>query len=382
MDIVTLPDLYGLVSARSDNCLSIFMPTHPVGRESRQDAVRLKNLAAQAETDLLARRVRTTLARKLVEPIMALPLDDDNWSARKKGLAIFRSEDTMESYWLAVLLEESLTIDQRFHVKPLLPSIDAYPPFYVLVLSRNHLRLLRGTWCGCVSMLPRNVPESIVEALNLQTADRGEQVHSAMRGDYGKEAAVFHGQGGHRETIKDEITEYFRSIAQAIHPVLRDSGWPLILAGVEYEVAIFRHVAAHIPICDETLDGSYDYVSDAQICEAALPVARRSYARAKSQALNALLDCAHTGRASYEVEKIVSAAHSGQVETLFVNPGAAEYGLFRPDSCRVEFTTQPRPEHDLLEEATEQTILHRGSVYAALPSELPEGCTMGAIFRY
>lgn len=382
MEKVTLSDLHGLVSARNENCLSILMPTHSAGREGQQDAVRLRNLAVRAETELIERGVRSTLARKFVEPIMELPLDQQQWSARKQGLAVFRSENLFETYWLATPLEETLIIDRRFHVKRLLPALNSHPPFFVLVLSRNHLRLLRGTWYGCESVLPRDVPPNIINALNLQTADRGEQVHSAMRGDYGKEAAVFHGQGGHRDTLKDEIAEYFQLVEGAIHPMIRDSGSLLILAGVDYETAIFRNVAGHLPIDEQSLEGSFDYVSDDEIYERALPIARQSYARVKSRALDLLVDFAHTGRASYEVEKIVPAAHQGQVETLFVNPQAAEYGRFHPETNWVEFTTERRPELDLVEEATEQTILHRGTVYSALPVELPENGAMGAMFRF
>lgn len=382
MEKVTLSDLHGLVSARSENCISLLMPTHPTGREGQQDTVRLKNLVTKAEAELLERGVRSALGRKIVEPILELPLDKRQWAARKHGLAVFRSEAILEAYWLATRLEESLIIDERFHVKRLLPALNLYPPFFVLVLSRSHLRLLRGTWYGCESVLPRDVPSNMIDALNLQTADRGEQVHSGMRGDLGKEAAVFHGQGGHRDTLKDEIAEYFQLVEHAVHPIIRDSGWPLILAGVDYETAIFRNVAAHLPICDETLEGSFDYVSDEEIYQRALPIARRSYAEVKSHALDTLVDFAHTGRASYEVEKIVPAAHQGQVETLFVNPQAAEYGRFRPEANWVEFTTRRLPELDLVEEATEQTILHRGTVYAALPVELPEDCAMGAVFRF
>lgn len=382
MEKVTLSDLHGLVSVRNENCLSLLMPTHPVGREGQQDTVRLKNLVSRAETELMERGIRSTLARKIAEPILELPLDKRQWAARKLGLAVFRSEDVLETYWLATRLEESLIIDQRFHVKRLLPALNFCPPFFVLVLSRSHLRLLRGTWYGCRSVLPREVPSNIIDALNLQTADRGEQVHSGMRGDLGKEAAVFHGQGGHRDTLKDEIAEYFQLVEHAIHPVIRDSGWPLIVAGVDYETAIFREVAAHLPIHEESLEGSFDYASDDEVYELALPIARRSYAQVKSHALDTLVDFAHTGRASYEVEKIVPAAHQGQVETLFVNPQAAEYGRFRPETNWVEFTSASRPELDLVEEATEQTILHRGTVYAAIPVELPENCAMGAVFRF
>jgi hypothetical protein len=48
----------------------------------------------------------------------------------------------------------------------------------------------------------------------------------------------------------------------------------------------------------------------------------------------------------------------------------------------VEFTIKQDPSLNLLETATAQTILHRGTVYAVTPGELPSGCSLGALFRF
>ena len=382
MEKLTITDLHELVSARSEHCISLLMPTQSAGLDGQQDVVRLKNLAARAEEQLIERGLRLPVARKVVQPILEMPRDEHTWSSRKQGLAVFRSESAFETFRLDVPLEESVIVDRRFHVKRLLPALNSHPPFFVLALSRGHVRLLRGTWHGCESLRPRDLPVNIEAALNLQTADRGEQLHTGLRGDLGKEGAVFHGQGGHRDTIKDEVAEYFRLVDKALRPVMRDNTWPLILAGVDYELAIFREVAAHVQVNDESLVGNFDYATDNVLYERALPLAQRSYAKLKTKALNTLTDFAHTGRASYEVDKIVPAAHQGQVETLFANPQAAEFGRFHPETNWVEFTTERSPALDLVEIATEQTILHRGTVYAAAPGELPDNCALGAVFRF
>jgi Bacterial archaeo-eukaryotic release factor family 7 len=382
MTNVTLSDLYELVSERSDPCVSILMPTQSSGRDGQQDAVRLRNLGTRAEQQLIERGQRSPLVRDFMEPILELPRDERTWSRRKLGLAVFRSENAFEMFQLDVTLEESVVVDRRFHVKRLLPALNVNPPFFVLVLNRNNVRLLRATWRGCELIRPRNLPVNMAKTLNLQTADRGEQVHTGMRGDLGKEAAVFHGQGGHRDTLKDEIGEFFRLVDEALWPVLRGSEWPVIAAGVDYELAIFREVATHTRLNDESLTGGFDYVTDDELYERALPLARRIVDQEKAKALNTLNDFAHTGRASYKVERIVPAAFQGQVETLFVNPHAAEFGRFHPATNWVEFTTESSPTLDLVEDATEQTILHRGKVYATAAGELPENRSLGAVFRF
>jgi hypothetical protein len=239
MDTLSISNLRQLVSIEDSRCVSIFMPTHPLGRKSQQDAVRLKNLVAEAEQQLIERGMRGVEAREMLKAVLRVPHDPTSWVKRKQGLAIFRSEKVFINYWLAVPLDESVSVGRRFHVKPLLPAIGESPQFYVLAVSRNRVRLLKVTWHGVESVHPPRLPTSIKQALNLAGADRGEQVHSGMRGDLGKEAGVFHGQGGHRDALKDEIVEYFRVIDEALRPVFRDQPWPLILAGVKYDLSMY-----------------------------------------------------------------------------------------------------------------------------------------------
>lgn len=385
MERVTTSDLHELVSVRSEKCVTLLMPTQISGREGQQDVVRLKNLTKYAEQKLIEGGMRSPDARKYLQPILDIPQDARTWASRQQGLAIFRSHDLFGIFRLAVPLEETAIVDCRFHVKRLLPALYSNPPFFVLAVSRNQVRLLKVTWRGCESIYPANLPNNMEEVLNLQpAADRGEQVHSAMRGgmELGKEAAVFHGQGGHREVLKQEVAEYFQQVEGAVEPVLHGSTCPLILAGVDHEVAIFRNVAHSLQINDEALVGNFDYATDDELCEQARPLVQRTYAKLKRDALGRLIDLAHTGRASYETNKIVPAAHQGQIDTLFVNPQVSEFGRFHPERNWVEFTAARSPGLDLVECATAQTILHRGTVYTAAPRELPDRCALGAIFRY
>ncbi|MEX2306260.1 MAG: hypothetical protein WD738_01630 [Pirellulales bacterium] len=58
MDLLTASDLHDLVCIEADRCVSIYLPTHPTGREGQQDAVRLNNLVTAAEQQLIGRGMR------------------------------------------------------------------------------------------------------------------------------------------------------------------------------------------------------------------------------------------------------------------------------------------------------------------------------------
>ena len=89
MDILTKDELKTLIEHQDEASVSIFMPTHRVGRETQQDPIRLKNLLGEAKAQLTANGVRAPEARKWLEPAQALLEDQDFWQHQSEGLALF-----------------------------------------------------------------------------------------------------------------------------------------------------------------------------------------------------------------------------------------------------------------------------------------------------
>jgi hypothetical protein len=382
MDTFSMSDLYDLVSAQSGYCVSIFMPTHPTGLEGQQDAVRLKNLVTAAEKQLINRGIRPVEGRELLKPILELPHDLATWGRRKHGLAIFRSENVFACYWLPVPLNEAVVVDPRFHVKRLLPAITQTPPYYVLAISRNEVRLLRGTQHGFERLALPGLSASMETALNLQGADRGEQVHSAMHGDLGKESGVFHGQGGHRDTIKEEVVEYFRIVDKALWPELQKRAWPLILAGVGYELAMFRRVSRYVHIADAMLLGNFDHVLDEELFAQARAPAEEFHDKERLAAIANYKLLSDTDLASDNIEEIIRAAHQGRIDVMFVDPRAEVLGHYHAEDSSIEIAPESRGAIDLIELAIAQTILHKGALYTVKCDHLLASSPLRAVFRY
>jgi hypothetical protein len=304
------------------------------------------------------------------------------WVRRKRGLAVFRSKNRLSYYWLTLPFNERLVVGEQFSIKPLLPAISPDLQFFVLAISRNQVRLIKATSHGHAWVEVPGLPSSMEQGLNLQTADRGEQVHSGMRGDLGKEAAVFHGQGGHRDTVKDEFAEYSRLIAESLRPVLRETTWPLILAGVDGETPVVRKELDYPHITRQVLHGTFDYFKDVQLYERALPIAQNYYGMLRQDALNKYRTLSNRILASEDIDEILPAAYDGKIDTLFVNGDAEVFGRFNPDNKTIEVIDSREPAFDLVEMAAEQTIRHRGTVYSATTDELPKNVSMCALLRY
>ena len=383
MDIITPRDLENLLQRQTGLCTSIYLPTHISGPEAPQDALRLKNLVAAAREKLIANGLRPANVRQSLEVIEELSRDAAFWDYRGKGLAVFLSDDTLARFRLAMPVDETVVVNRRFHVKQLLPAVAADGRFYVLALSRNRVRLLEATSYAWKVAPVADLPKNLDESLNLVGADRGSQVHTAMHGRMGKQAAVFHGQGGQPDTAKEELLQYFQRISAALRPVLRDSRNPLILACVEYEAPIFREACDYPHIADELLTGNFDYAADHEIYAQALPIARQIFDRTRERAAARYRELADTNRAANRLDAVLPAAHHGRVETLFVDRRAVELGAYDPAKQIISYGgVAGAPVEDLLDRAAVESLLRGAAVYAVPREQMPDDNDIAAVFRY
>ncbi|HET9481055.1 MAG TPA: hypothetical protein VFP98_04795, partial [Candidatus Polarisedimenticolia bacterium] len=105
--------------------------------------------------------------------------------------------------------------------------------------------------------------------------------------------------------------------------------------------------------------------------------------RTRARALARYAELAGTGRASSQPAEVLSAAHSGRVDVLFVPVGVQHWGVFRPEDGSVELSEPEQPGgEDLLNLAAVHTVLNRGTVYAVDAGSMPDGALLAAVYRY
>ncbi len=382
MDTFNTSELRRLTVPQQGPCVTILMSTHAAGHDGQQDALRLKNLVGQAERELTGQGSRAPDARKLLDPVRQLPKEPGFWEKRSNGLAIFVSQDTFDRYRVPLELDETVIVNRRFQVKPLLPLLGSNDRYFVLAFSQNRVRFFEGKRYAMQEMVIDGMPRNMEQALNLDGADRGSQVHSAMRGSLGKQAAVFHGQGGEREAVKDDLAQYFRAIDAALRDRLREQRAPLFLAAVQYLLPIYREVSGYAHIAQEELPGNPDHLSDHELHARVVPLVESYAENAREEAAAKYRQLAGTGRTSNDIRQIVPAAQQGQVETLFVDRSDHQWGEFDPSTGKLELRSPPQPaDDDLLDYAAVQTLLHRGAVYAVSQDRSPSP-PAAAVFRY
>lgn len=383
MDTFSTSDLKRLATVHPGPCVSIFMPTHAAGRDGQQDALRLKNLSAQAERSLVDQGLRAPDAKQLLEPVRALPAESAFWEKRSLGLAVFVTAGVLNRFRVPLSLGEMVVVNRRFQIKPLLPLIGASDQYFVLALSQNRVRLFEGRQFGMQELKVEGLPKDLAGFLNHDSSGRPSLAHTASRGQAGRSSAVVHSLGGDREPAKDELAQYFRAVETAVRETLRDQRAPLVLAGVQYLLPIYREVSSYGYIAKEELPGNPDHLTEHELHSRTWPLIKARVATAQQEALAKYRKLAGTGKTSDDLRQIVPAAHRGQVESLFVDPAAHRWGVFDPASGEVS-ERPAAPQHgddELLDLAAVQTLLNRGAVYAVPAEQIPSPPAV-AVLRY
>jgi hypothetical protein len=202
----------------------------------------------------------------------------------------------------------------------------------------------------------------------------------------GSGSVIFHGQGGGSdESAKNELPRYFRLVSDGLTEFLQGDPVPLVLAGVEYLLPIYKEANTYPNLIDTIIKGNPDLLSADELHKSAWDIIGPLFQAAQEEAV------AHyqqlTGQASERVadtlEKIVPAAYDGRVETLFVAAGVQQLGVFNPVTNEIELHDPIESgDESLLDLAAVQTYLKGGIVYAVEPEKVPGGTSAAAVLRY
>lgn len=388
MDILKQADLEQLMGTSGEWCVSLYMPTHKLGREQQQDPIRLDNLIKRAQEKLIEFGLRSPEARELLRPAENLLTDQEAfWQHQSEGLAIFLSNSGLfKNLRLPLKFDELVVIANNFHLKPLLPLLSRDGKFYILAVSMDEIRLFLATKDTIEQVDLVGVPTSMQEALWMDDPEKFKGFHtSASSPGRGERQAVFHGHGAKPAEDKTNLLRYFRYVDAGLNDMLEDKDIPMVLAGVDYLLPIYHEASTYNALIEEGLGGNPEELSPSELHLSAWELVKPIFeeAREKDVARFEQFHGQQNELASADLKTVVKAAHFGQVETLFVPVGTQVWGRYDPGQNQVRLDSKNKPENqDLLNYAAMQTIINSGQVYAVQPEKIPGDGELAAILRY
>lgn len=321
LDIPTPRDLDTLNRTRSDICVSIYVPTTPITQDIQGSRIAFGNLAKAAIGQLQEAGTDKRVVAAVQWHLDELGQDEEFWSYQAHSLAVFATPDAILTYRLANRLAEMVEVADRFHLKPLLRAVTFPQAAYVLALSENAVRLVE---------VSADLPATTVEVPKLPTGAADV---------YGKSSVNDRSPGGRlqgSEGQKARLTQFVRKVDAALRPLLAASDTPVILAATQPIEALFRSVSA-VPVLPDTIAGSHDRTSEAELAQAARPILDAHYARQLVEFRSLFERRAGQNRVTTDISDAARAATFGNVDTLLVDIDEVIDGTVDEETGAVSF---------------------------------------------
>jgi hypothetical protein len=349
-------------------CISIYLPV----REARLD-VRIHNANTEAERQLQQRGLTDMEIAELMQPVRSL-LDDPEFGRGAWGTALFRAPGMFRLFELAESVAELVRVGERFYITPLLRRLNWPAEFHLLMLSQKQIRLLRCTEHSFHEVpLPPSVPRSLEEAGAFAAPDHTLENRSTAGPSTGAMQGVQFGTGTDREAKDQYLYHFFKTVDRGLTHILRREHLPLALAGVTYEIALYRKVSDYPHVLPGAVHGSPSRLPDAELHRRAVDLLQPLSTGAQEKILSEFQRMAGMKLVSTDTREIIQAARNGRVRWMLLAEDGAE-----PTAVNL----RPAADDEECNEAALETITHSGQLWLLPPGSMPDRSRVAAIFRY
>jgi hypothetical protein len=382
--LITKEQLSSLAAVSGDVCISIYIETHPSGTEKNEqkDTIVFKNQLQQITNELRQKGMDMLNVERLLKPAYDLIRNNEFWLNQARGLAVFITEGQLKYIKLPFAPKEEILLNSSLYLAPLMPLFTNKDYFYVMVLSKKQAKLYRADAFGMSYIDIPEMPNGVDDVVRFEDKD-GEKLFRTDTAGAGQ-GANFHGQGGGKPDEKQHIAIYFDEVDEsAWRAVLNKENVPLLLAGVDYLLPIYKSVAEYKPIWEEALTGSYEHVDTNQLHQQALEKMVPYFKQRTLKALEMYGNQSAKETTSSIPGDVIPAAYYSRVWHLFVVRGEHIWGKF--DEMKNELTiheTKQEGDECLVDKAILRTILNGGEVHILDKEDMPADSKIAALMRY
>jgi hypothetical protein len=258
--MINLPSQQELKELKTFNepfCLTIYAPFIDPNAATNPNRIELKNLLREAETALLSAGVEPKRIKKTLKPARLLEENHEFWPMHHESLVLFMHPELFRYYHIpAHTTPLMLTVENGFNLEPLLKVIAGNKQYFVLALSHKDVHLYKGDRYHLKPLHLKDFPSDMKKTLNIDEYPNWRETHAIAPSYMGKGSEAVHGQYNVAQTDKAMLKEFFRHIDHRLHSYLSSQHRPLILAGVQYLLPIYRQVNTSPYLLDGDIKGN------------------------------------------------------------------------------------------------------------------------------
>ena len=357
--------------------ISITMPTHRMGEEIKQDPIRFKNLLADVSDTLSDRGMKQADIDSILAPAEELLEKPMFWSHQDNGLVVYLADGYFNHFKLPYEVEEKSYINTHFLITPILPMVSMDGTFNVLAISRKNARLLRCTRNESTDITPDDVSTDIDDYLEV-VQEKQLQFHTGADGT----KAMFFGHGSGDEGNRGVLEAYFRQLEKAVTEELKNENNPLILVGLEDNLAFYKSINNYKRTVDHTIDANPDEMKDQDLKDNGWEKIQSYFLKDMYNSLEQFSERTDS-KVSNNLSEVIESTVMGKSKTIFISMGDDRWGHYDEDEHEVHLTDSPsNGDVDLLNWLAVKGLETGSNVYIVPREEMPMKSTVAAEFRF
>ncbi|KAB3536037.1 hypothetical protein F8154_04555 [Alkaliphilus pronyensis] len=321
----------------NEKCVSIFIPTAQVGKEASVGSISLKNLLDIAKIELQKDGFSSKKAHQFLRSAYDLVDNSMFWSYQKEGLWIFITSEEIDYYRLPIGFKQLVILSKGLYIQPLLKFFVADTDFYILALSQQKIRLIH-----CTKYSSKEINNDINN----------------------KWESVYQSNGIDCEDSKKGICKFLQHVSSSLLKYIDVKDAPIILAGVDYILSIFKELQPQINIHKKVILGNSDDLSVDELHGKGLELLEAYFNKPIHKAQEEYKHKSESKQVCNCIEKAISSAYNGRIKTLLVTAGVRQWGTYKPYSNDIILYEDRKPNSiDLINFAATHTFLNGGKVY-------------------
>jgi Bacterial archaeo-eukaryotic release factor family 3 len=385
VDSIRGEDLLELLARPGRWCVSIYLPAPVPGGEPGEGPLTAWNLLRDAEERLLDRGLNARQVDAILDPARRFAADHLFWRAPGTGVAVFLSPEGTRVLRLPRRFAPSVDVGERHRIAPLVPLLAGPERFFILALSENRVRLLRGSRDGVSAIEMGDIPRSLTDALGEDDANPRFTDRPARRQPtpFGSATSPRARRAGVHD-VRIDFERYFTRVDAGVSRALRGESAPLVLAAVRFLLPIYRAVNSYPHVLDGGIEGNPDATGDDELYRRALRVVGPIVAAAREAAIRSCRELLAngSGRAVDALAAVLPAADAGCVACLVVAAETRRWGRFdRGTGAVFEHDATYPGDEDLIELAIVRTLENRGGVHVVAAADVPGRGPVAAVLR-
>jgi hypothetical protein len=361
-------------------CITIVLGGNEAGDTATELKVGLNGIRKSIEAHEKSARTRGDSILNAIENAMR----DVRGETKARGaIAILASPADTRVFRVANTVRPVARIAEHFDLRTLLAIENGQNSFCILALSQNRIRMLRCTESTSEEIEIPGAPKSLADAMQTRPPDHVLDNRITAGPSVGAGTGVMFGTSSDRDDKDEYLLHFFVDLDRAVSRMLNGASEPLIAAGVEHEIALYRRVNTYAHLIEPGIYGAPDGLEGGEMHRRALELLAERESRRGTEVPPDFDKRVGTGHASTHVQEIVAAAFEGRISHLFFQRNASYMGSFDPVRQRVKHTVDPPDSPvDLIDAAAEQIVLHAGVVKILPASAMPNGVPVCALMRY